>query len=673
MANHEFIPDDASLELPDERIDVNHVMLKTYSNFNEYFTDDIQKLRAVTYSESPEMIIDVYDKIQPDTMEVLIGDRTVDLQEQLRDKEELAIRLVELLEQDKLKIYKTDNSDVHAKLYILEKENGRTTIRTSANLSKNGWVNSRQKNHATIYHSSGNSTFDEQKDKEFEEFMGYGELFMDNLLRDVEEAEDTEEKIQHVQAFVQGRNTNIDEETELQRKLTDELKQVDADVEQVGFSDEADVKTDGSVGVDERIQPSLNGFDDIQDSIRNHSRSYDDINVTGQRLEMPAGTVSEYANDRYGAPKMFLKDDELILQKFDGSRLAFDREWSEDKQDVIRRSLEQIEEYIETVDRFGNTNNPEAVKAQMYEVVLWFFWSPFSEDYAEEYRRRDIDLDKYIKDLYLLGETNSGKGTLVNYVLSLMSDGVVDGMVDGDELGKRTFRSVRRADTRFPIVFDDVSASDVNNEVYLNFREKHWADNGVSIPAVGFVSNHKLPKARIQNRLKTIELSVQFENNASNAEEISNLINRTNPVYGFFAEEFQNRDVAVPEDSDDILVEARNVMLDLYEFASFQPPSYFPEDTPAEVKYDMGKQKWKNAYQNDLVDFEQVGENLVASFDENVSSYKVRRFAQHLNGNGIRPNAQGNQITIKSPESAKEWFPFTIENGFLSKTLSKLN
>lgn len=655
----------------DESVRMEFITLKTYQNFEQYFTDDITEIRAITYSESPSMIIDAFNETGAESVEILVGDKSVDYREQLRGKEKMATRLARLQKQDRLALYTTSTSDVHCKFYILTHQDGsRTTIVTSANFSKNGWANTRQKNMGIVFHSDGEQEFDYYMDEWFVEFKEYGEKFMGDLLEEVEEDEDNFDE--HIYAFVDGRTTDMDEDAEFQKKLTQELD--DADTEKVGviadYEDESEVDMKIAIEnereADKRIRPNVSGFEDVQDNLKKHARKFDDIHVSGSSADMPAGTASKITDEEFGAPKMW-KDDEgrITLQQFDGTQKVFDRKIS-GNEPSIGEALERVEEYIETVDDFGETQQPEAVKAQMWEVIIWYFWSSFCEDYCEEYKSRSIDLDKYIHDLYLFGETNSGKGTLANYAQSLISDNAVSGLTDGDSLGKRVLRGVRKADTRFPVTFDDISPRNINNQVYLNYREKHWSNDGTAVPAVAFVSNHDLPEERIQNRMKTIHLPVQFEDAHARAEEMTNYIERTNPIFAFFANRFEKKEVAVPEESDDTLIEARRTVVELYEEADREIPDYFPSEAPAEKSYDAGKHIWKTAFEADIVEFDSRGDNLIAEFQSDVSKYSARTYDRALSTD-IRSECQGQKIIIKTPEKAKEWFDFNPRPGIIKR------
>ncbi len=676
-----LLEDEIQFSELDESVDIEFATLKSYDNFDTYFPDTVTKVRAVTYSESPEMLLDVFDS-GIEQLEVIIGDKTRDYREHLRGKEKEAARLERLNRAGDLQIYLTNagQSDLHSKFYILEHDDGsRTNIVTSANLSKNGWTSRYQKNIAVIFQTDGTQELDAMFEEWYADHLTYAERFMDDLTEKIKESPD-ERREEIIYGFVDGRQTTETETAEYQQSVTKQLDDVPVDRYGVLGDYEDEDEVDFTVAIvdeeeaDQKIRPSLAGFDDVQDDLREGMRHMDDVQVSPQNVEMPASAASKYTLEQFGTPKMWRSstDDVLVLQRPDGKQQALMRTW--DQPEKMDTALEYVEEYIETVDKYGNTENATAVKAQMYEALLWFFWSPFAEEYAAEYEARGIGLDKFLPGLYIFGETNSGKGTLGKYAQSLLSDGAVTDLMDGDGLGKRKLRAARQVDSRFPIVFDDITPTKINNETYLNYRAKHWSEDGSNIPSLAFISNNSLPDHRLQKRLKTLHFSVQFDSAHRQAQYVNDLIDRPNPIFAFFAEEFAKRPVAVPEQSNDTLIEARRVLEEMYEFAERDPPQYAPLDRPAEVEHDTGKQVWKNAVDAENVEFDMRGGNLVATFDSDFSKYTARTYERAL-PTEARGTAEGRTVVIKEVDKATDWLPFdplaNSESGFLSRVLGR--
>jgi hypothetical protein len=47
----------------DEEAELELATLKTRNNFEAYFTDDVTRIRAITYSDSPETLIHLLDNV----------------------------------------------------------------------------------------------------------------------------------------------------------------------------------------------------------------------------------------------------------------------------------------------------------------------------------------------------------------------------------------------------------------------------------------------------------------------------------------------------------------------------------------------------------------------------------------------------------------------------------
>lgn len=650
--------------------------LKRWQNFQTYFTEDVRGIRAVTYSESPEMLDRVFEAIDVDEMEVVVGDHTKDYRESLRGKEQLAARLERLQREDRLQIVlpALNNNEVHSKLYILEHDDGtRTNIVGSPNLSEKAWESVYQKNVIVVFRTDGDQRLDAVFDEWYAEMRDYGDVFMEDLTERVEELPDDEQQ-EEVHAWIAGRTTSKSEEAEVEQALTDRLEEANVRKATIvgDFEDEeADLTvsiTDDEEASDVHISQSLQGYEDVPSEWRDEFRSLDG-SIEGNELRASPGAVSRHSKEKFGAPKMwFTDDDRLVLQTPDNLQLDLMREVPNDPERVDT-ALAQLEEYFEAVDKFGKTDHPTAVKAQMFEAIIWFFWAPFINRYASVYKSRGIDLDKFLPSLYIYGEPGSGKGTLSRYAFHMLSDGYVSEPEDGDNLTTTTLRSVRRVDSVFPVVFDDINPSDIDTEAYLNFRQKHWTGDA-DFPALAFISNDNLPRSRIQHRAKTLYLDIQFQQTHKTAEYASNLTERSNPLFTWFAHEFRDRDIVIREEDDDTLAEARNVFADLYELAGRERPDYFP-NRPAEEEYDLGKYLWQDAVDGDLVDFQRRNGKLVAEFDESLGVYSsVREYARCL-PNEARASNDGHQVIIKEEAAVEDWFPFSVgaSDGLLARLL----
>lgn len=97
-----------------------HVELfRSYGRFETYF-EDAARMRVVTYRDSPEFILELFDRVESlERLEVVVGD-IADYRERLIHKPELANRLEQLKRDDKLILYLCETKEVHSKLYLVE-------------------------------------------------------------------------------------------------------------------------------------------------------------------------------------------------------------------------------------------------------------------------------------------------------------------------------------------------------------------------------------------------------------------------------------------------------------------------------------------------------------------------------------------------------------------------
>ena len=108
------------LPLGSDSASAGHIELfKSYGRFETYFEDAV-RMRVVTYCDSPEFILELFDRVDTlEQLEVVVGD-VADYRERLIDKPELADRLEQLKRDDKLVIYLCETKEVHSKLYLIE-------------------------------------------------------------------------------------------------------------------------------------------------------------------------------------------------------------------------------------------------------------------------------------------------------------------------------------------------------------------------------------------------------------------------------------------------------------------------------------------------------------------------------------------------------------------------
>jgi len=705
-----------------------HVELfRSYGRFETYFEDAV-RMRVVTYCDSPEFILELFDRVDTlEQLEVVVGD-VADYRERLIDKPELADRLEQLKRDEKLVIYLCETKEVHSKLYLVEYSAGSdgseqsdeadvsqqtfewadsdstangggtetdasedaaetetvrpaTAIVGSPNLSSNAWT--RQANTGVVFETATDTALWSDFVDFYEEHRSYNNdgPFLDDLTERLERTSDDRAEV--VSLYTEGKVKTRDEVSELHGRLDERIESEVDEVDLVlgdetelskgaeeevgeqqpesgdGESETSAEDLDPSDEKETRINLSLLGHSD--DAIEALSRMTDyDASLSGDALTTTPRAVQQYKRDVYEVPTMRVQrtqpgDDDPV--EF-GRALSFHTDGRvyrvgqplPDDPGVVDTALSDLEGYFETVDKYGNCNDADAVKAHMAEALLWMFWAPFANRDAAFYDQYGIDLDKALPNLYIYGESDAGKGTFAQFALSMISGGRVVNPVDADEVGKRKVRGMRSANTAFPVVVDDITKDTVNR---LDTFRNYWGNwtPETSFPLFAFISNDKRPDEWFRNRSKILHFNVNFDTSYKGEAEVNRLIEQDNPLFLWFTHEMLTRELELSND-DDALRTARTVLLEFYEYTDRDVPEWFPR-RPAEREHDAGRDRWFDLLAREDITTEDQGDRLRVSFPEEMSTdtYTYARDPPTI----ARVERRGRDLLIKSPDEFLGW------------------
>ena len=696
-------------------MDHSHVeIFKSWRSFSDVF-DGAKRMRVVTYCDSPEFILDLLEDLDDlESLEVVVGDVS-DYRERLIDKPDLADRLEQLRSEGKLVIYLCENKEVHSKLYLIEYDDsalegenedgeedqmtlgGEATVESepedtddgssakvivgSPNLSRNAWSN--QTNVGVVYDTKTDSNLYEEFEelyRDHRDSYNSGGPFLEDLSEQLELSDDDREEV--IKLYTEGRVGTQDELGEVHGRLADHI---DAEVETVDLaldggtdtfaeqesreteSDTKENSTENDPDLEDapqdRITLSLRGYEESTVDTLSQMTDFD-ATVSNDTLTTTPDAFQRYAQQVFDVPTMHLNEskDELKFH-YDGTVYRVTQPPSDPER--VDEALAEIEDYFSTVDNYGNSNNPTAVKAHMYEALLWFFWAPFANRQAAFYREHGINLDKALPYLYVFGESNGGKGTFCRFALSLISGNRVEAPVDADEIGKRKVRNLRSAHTSFPVVVDDITKQKVNS---LDTLRNYWSGwtGETAYPMFAFISNDKRPGEWFRNRAKILRFDVNFMTSHQGEAEVNHLIDTKNPIFQWFGYEYLNRDLVLGTDSD-ALREVRATMQDLYEYADRPLPDYFPIE-PAEQAYDTGRERWRNLIDREDVEIAKDNDTLQVTFPEtmNFELHEYKRDPPMT----VRIEKRGLDLIIKTPDEFFDWLGETTtedpREGFLS-------
>lgn len=672
-------------------------LFKSYRRFETYF-QDATRMRVVTYCDSPKFIIELFDRVDSlEHLEVVVGDKD-DYRENLVDLPELADRLEQLKQEGKLVIYLCENKEVHSKLYLIEygtagsetdSENRQQTFASdqtevnsqpdsqsareatvivgSPNLSKNAWT--KQANAGVVFDLVTNADLWDEFNQLYEEHKSYNKNgpFLQDLTDRLKDSSDDREQV--IQLYTEGKMKTRDEVGEIHGRL-DEHIESEADRINLVFGEEngtpnteetslqsSDTEESDTDHPETRINLSLVGHS--EDAVETVSRITDyDASLSDNSLTATPQAVHQYKRDVYEVPTMRVTRDSQDQSTLFGNQVSFHADGQvydlgqplPDDPKRVDDALDHIESYFRTVDEYGNSNDPDAVKAHMAEALLWVLWAPFANRDAQFYEEYGIDLDKALPNLYIYGESDAGKGTFAQFALSLISGGRVKAPVDADEVGKRKIRAMRSANTAFPVVVDDITKDTVNR---LDTFRNYWTDwvPTASYPLFAFISNDKRPDEWFRNRAKILHFDVNFDTSYQGEAEVNQLIERDNPLFVWFAHELLSRELQLVDDDDPLRL-TREVFLDLYKHANRSVPSWFPQ-RPAEREHDTGRERWVDLLQREDITTEDQGDRLRVSFPEEMSTdtYAYARDPPTI----ARVERRGTDLLIKSPEEFIDW------------------
>jgi hypothetical protein len=683
--------------------------VKSWETFTKFFSEAIH-IDAVTYCESPDLLLDLFEKHAEnlETMDVLVGNR--EEYQSAVNEVSIARRLEDYCREEKLVIRLKNQRVVHSKLYRIVKEDETVSLIVgSANLSHNSWRN--QTNSVAVFHTA----VDSQLDQQFQAWIAdhrdtyANEIFMEDLVEKLEAIDDPEEEERQIELWIDNRDTELTEQGEIHSTVGNELEQLGEDVDKVvGVTDDPD-EADEIVSVQyEQIEPESQETDTANtesqaDSLDTAGRAnnldgsdrssgsptgvaaartpdyqitlstqgfetdgyLDDMetdlkrrgaDVGSDAITTPVEGYANYLKTRYDVPKMWINEERSRVHLQHGERHRILTASEEPTPETLDHCLENIEEYIKTVERWGETNNERAVMAHMYEGILYGLWAPFVNLYAQQFYG-SVTLDNALQYLYIFGESDAGKDKFTEFVLRLLSDELVRGSADADNVGKTQIRSLRNIDTIFPYVISDISKQKIERiETLRNFWEDSWTpDKDVAYPTLIFTSNDSRPNDWFRNRAKMLHFDVAFPSNPEDKgfykaqEDLNQLLDTKNTVFAFVSRRILREERY--KEASGTVDDVREIFLEFYDQADRNVPKFFPKD-PANREYNIGKRKWRQARDRGDVTFERRDNHLIASFE--LEPHELYSFRKTL-PTKMRPEKSGRNIIIKNPDDFTDW------------------
>ena len=689
-------------------------MVKNRDDFLELF-EGAHHVDAVTYAETPELMVKMLTEYGIGSLDVLIGN-SEDYADQVSEVS-TARSLVQLRQDDCLTIRLKNRKTVHSKIYrIVMPDDTVKLVHGSANLSRNSWEY--HTNQISVITTEVGTELDEEFRRFVDEYReGYSDqTLLKGLVKALEEADSPEERENRIEYWVGTGDLDVSDTAALNQDAVEDLKDVadhvtavvddperadetvafveepeNADrniVEPSDSTDEDDldetagdeppdvglVESDHETGLtntldrprvrapDEKIRMGTSKVDkDTADefgtSLRDRGATVEDHSITA-----PLSAYNNQVKESTTIPTMSVlpeaeqvvigEDDEMILVATD-----------DPTPEVLNHCLKAIEDYIETVEHHGHTQSETAVMAQMYEAFLYGFWAPFANQYAEALSSPSRTLDNVLQHLYIEGKSDAGKDKLTEYILRLVSDNTVVSGVDADGVGVKEVRGVREWDTCFPYAIIDAEKEKIQRWSPIRNYWGDWTPTSVDQPCLIFTTNDALPKSEFRNRMKILSMDVSFPSNPEDPgfreaqEDLSEVLERQNPIFSYVARRMLTEKPWA--DGNGTIEDVRRIVREFYDEADRERPKYFPGEEPAEKTYDTGRIKWQRDIQDGRVTFDPEPDAITADFDR--EEYEVYDYEKRL-PKRFMSEKSSTSVYIGAPEEFAEWIGYSVND-----------
>lgn len=294
-------------------------IVRSYRSFEKFFSE-AEKLKAITYCESPKVLLNLFEEHGLEEMTVMVGDRS-DFRSGLSEEDlETASRLERLRREGRLEVYvKGGSKAVHSKMYLIEEareENAQnreegaslesvTVLVGSANLTKTGW--GYQANYMTAFETRRGSGLHEQFEEDFwAQVEDYGEPFMEDLSERVEDTETEEERREVIERWLSGKSPERPPVEQITAEATEQMARGAPAEEDASSGEGAGGEAAAeNAGPDRRIRLSLRDYDesdrsDLQRQIQKHGGS-----VAGKEARISPGGLGKWMTQEWGVPPLW--------------------------------------------------------------------------------------------------------------------------------------------------------------------------------------------------------------------------------------------------------------------------------------------------------------------------------------------------------------------------------
>jgi len=633
--------------------DLQTRLISRRKDFDGLF-DGFEKMRAVSYVISPDLLLEFYDKRGYTELEIVVGENLSEsYKHNLEQKPiELVERLEKLVETGTLRVYVPSHT-IHTKLYILEKQDGVRVIQTSANLTATAQDARRQTNYAWYLDVPIGHPFLEQLIQDYQTHLRGCSLFMGDL-KELLEKNRHQDRRQLIEAWLKGSIASDEQEFEMRgvfHELSSSLIETEAtEQEKVTLL-------------------HLPETDLVKKRVERQLMPLKPVAVGQNQLQVSKSAYIGYVYENHRVPLLLVsRERKELLLGIDASLISL----SEAPPDpaIVNQSLEMIESYLNTVD-MAESADPLVAKTSMFEALLYIFFTPFAHEYMKAKRARYGLIDtRGPRFLYIYGPTQNGKTTFLRFSLRLITGKIMEALSRQD-FTKTRIANTLLTETAFPLTFDDVDPSRTSGieDVFKSYWERWWRDQYVS-PQVVISSNSPRLKEWAKSRVKRIDFDVHFVPTEISKEMLAKLFNQDNQIFKWFSYLYLERLNTEGLPSDDELQTARLVMQDLYKHAGRALPACFPNE-PIEKLHDPGRKDWQDLlYGLRKATVANEDKRKLVTFTKDMQPWELNDYQSYL-PQTVKYHRRGNTIIIENPKEFDKWLGRPQRSGFLSRLFGR--
>ena len=626
----------SQLSLVDVARSIKTLVISRQADFDTLF-DGFTQMRAISYVSSADLLLEFLDQGRFDEIELLVGENisTSQLKEELAGKDRaITEKLAEKVALGSLRIL-VPRRTVHTKLYLLQNSERNRVIVTSANLTQTARSGTRQINYAMFFDASRDDPLLKQVEEDYRTHTEKADLFMGDLVELLERKRDLpREEVISVWLGGQGDGSGVRAEVKaVVEELISEAFAHPAETEQPVIHLSLPVSPDARRETQKLIAPL-------------------GVDPKASSANVSPGAVVRYVEENHGVPLMRadVAKQELWLG-FRGKIVRLDTPLGTSQE--IDDALANLEAYVETVD-LGQCPDPTFAKMSVFEALLYVMASPLANEHMRERRKMYGLVDRRGPSfLYIYGPAQNGKTTFLRYCLMLVTGTLIESL-PANQLTKRRIRGIQMLGTSFPLMFDDVSTttSRTFEDIVKSHWETSWTDE-TDCPQLIFTSNNLNLKEWAKSRMKRVDFDVHFVATTETRERLARILEKPNPIFGWFAHGYLAQMQGNNWLGDDELGTARRVMKGLYDLAGRGLPDYFPV-RPLEQVYDPDLRIWGDLMKRRKVTISRERESTVIQFSDDLESYEVREYQAAL-PQTVKCRRRGKTLIVENPAQFHHW------------------